>query len=191
MVTPRILHGLLARNYRNNVTLSAHAEHGCLLVDTNIGVTHLCRLADQAIERVYRKPIKYQWQLIKTPSASLIRLEVIMFSSVANPERLETFFDVRENAHLDVLGRLSVQDALHLSFYGDDDAHWFTETITQDKGQQERLDAIVFEALAFEDELPVAPRDYEHAKRSFMQGGVQYNDPRGWSPAVLPHIDWT
>jgi hypothetical protein len=50
--------------------------YGCLAAETNIGVVHVCHAADSDIEGFSNRPVSYQWQLVKMPTAPLIRLEL-------------------------------------------------------------------------------------------------------------------
>jgi len=42
--------------------------YGCLAVETDIGVVHICHAADADIESFADKPVQYQWQLIPMPT---------------------------------------------------------------------------------------------------------------------------
>ena len=54
--------------------------YGCLAVETDIGVAHICHAADADIENFADKPVRHQWQLIQMPTAPLIRLEVVILN---------------------------------------------------------------------------------------------------------------
>lgn len=44
---------------------------GCLAVESDVGVVHICHAADADIEGFANKPVLSQWQLIKMPTAPL------------------------------------------------------------------------------------------------------------------------
>ena len=50
--------------------------YGCLAAETNVGVAHICHAADADIEGFADRPVSYQWQLVKMPTAPLVRLEI-------------------------------------------------------------------------------------------------------------------
>jgi hypothetical protein len=68
--------------------------YGCLAAETNIDVFHVCHAADRDIEGFSDKPVLYRWQLIKMPTAPLIRLELTIFDHPFNPYRFESFLNV-------------------------------------------------------------------------------------------------
>lgn len=61
------------------------AGYGCQAAETTIGGVHICHVADRDIEDFANKPVLIQWQLIKTPTASLIRLELLIQDQPSRP----------------------------------------------------------------------------------------------------------
>jgi hypothetical protein len=143
--------------------------YGCLAAETNIGVVHVCHAADSDIEGFPNRPVSYQWQLVKMPTAPLIRLELAILDRPSDPYRFESFLNVADEDQARVLARLAGQDRLYLSFYGDDLTHRFTKIIKHDRQQWQYLDELVAEALEHWDQIPPEQRDFEHAKAEFMR----------------------
>jgi hypothetical protein len=121
--------------------------YGCLAAETNIGVVHVCHAADSDIDGFANKPVLYQWQLIKMPTAPLIRLELVIVDHPINPYKFESFLNVAQEDQARVLSQLANQDQLYLAFYGDGLNHRFTKIIEHDEQQWQYLDELVREAI--------------------------------------------
>lgn len=143
--------------------------HGCLAVETTIGVVHVCHASEGDIEGFAGKPVLYQWQLVKMPTAPLIRLEVMILDQPATPYRFESFLDVAEEDQARVLTQAANQDRLYLSFYGTDLSHRFTKVVAHDAQQWQYLDELVREAIAHWHSIPPARRDFDLAKAAYMR----------------------
>jgi hypothetical protein len=146
--------------------------HGCLAAETNVGVVHVCHAADIDIEGFVNKPVSYQWQLVKMPTAPLIRLELTILDHPSNPYRFESFLNAAEEGQARVLAKLAGQDQLYLAFYGDDFTHRFTKVINHDRQQWQYVDELVAEALEHWHQIPPEQRDFDHAKAEFMRRSV-------------------
>ncbi|MCI0648007.1 MAG: hypothetical protein L0332_30840 [Chloroflexi bacterium] len=142
--------------------------YGCMAVEANTGIVHICHAADADIEGFAGKPVRYQWQLILMPTAPLIRLELVILDNPRNPYRFESFLNVAEADQARVLARLAGQDRLYLVFYGDGLGYRFTQAVPQSLQQQQRLDEIAAQAAAYWDALPPKRRDFDRAKAEFM-----------------------
>jgi hypothetical protein len=143
--------------------------YGCLVAETNIGVVHVCHAGDSDIEGFANKPVSYQWQLVKMPTAPLIRLELTILDRPSNPYRFESFLNVAEKDQAKVLAQLAGQDQLYLAFYGDDLSHRCTKIINHDWQQWQYLDELVAEALEHWHQIPPQQRDFDRAKAEFMR----------------------
>jgi hypothetical protein len=95
-------------------------SYGCLAAETNIGIVHVCHASDADIEEFRDKPILYQWQLIKMPTAPLVRLDMTVVDRPEDPYRFESFSNVTAEDQAQVLAELANQEKLHLAFYGDE-----------------------------------------------------------------------
>lgn len=142
--------------------------YGCLTAETNIGIAHVCHAADPDIEGFKNKPVWFQWQLIKMPTAPLIRMEIAVIDDPDNPYRFETFFNVADEQQVDILSELAAQDKLHFAFYGDDLSPTFTKTVPHNEQQWQHLDELVEEAIAYWTSLPPEERNFDLAKAEFM-----------------------
>jgi hypothetical protein len=143
--------------------------YGCLAAETNIGVVHVCHAADGDIEGFADKPISYQWQLVRMPTAPLIRLEVAILDDPSNPYRFESFLNVAQEDQSRVGVQLANQERLYLAFHGDDLGHRFTKVIDHDRQQWQYLDELMSQAMAHWEAIPPDQRDYDRAKEEFMK----------------------
>ena len=143
--------------------------YGCLAVETDIGVVHICHAADADIENFAAKPVQYQWQLIQMPTAPLIRLELVIVDHPINPYKFESFLNVAQEDQARVLSQLANQDRLYLAFYGDGLNYRFTKIIEHDEQQWQYLDELVSEAIDYWDEIPPEQRDFDQARAEFMR----------------------
>jgi hypothetical protein len=142
--------------------------YGCLAAEADIGIVHVCHASDQDIG--FRdKPIHYQWQLIKMPTAPLIRLDVVVLDNPTNPFKFESFLNVDAPDQAAVLSSLANQDRLYLAFYGTDMSYRYTKLIAHDEQQWQRLDELVQEAQSYLYSLEPWRRDFDLAKAEFMQ----------------------
>ena len=90
--------------------------YGCLAVETNQGIVHVCHASDKDIEGFKDKPVRYQWQLIMMPTSPLIRLELVIIDRPENPFKFESFLNVAAEDQAQVLADLANQDNLFLAF---------------------------------------------------------------------------
>lgn len=141
---------------------------GCLTVETDIGVVHVCHAADADIDGFANKPVISRWQLIKMPTAPMIRLELTILDRPENPFRFESFLNVAEDDQADILSQLANQEQLYLAFYGDDLGYRFTKIIPHDKQQWQQIDELTLEAMNYLSNIPADKRDYDRAKADFM-----------------------
>jgi hypothetical protein len=142
--------------------------YGCLAAEANVGVVHVCHAADRDVEGFAGKPVLYRWELVKMPTAPLIRLEVAILDRPSNPYRFESFLNVGQADQARVLAELANQDQLYLAFYGDDLTHRFTKIVDHDEQQWQYLDELVAEATAYWEQIPLERRDFDRAKAEFV-----------------------
>ena len=143
--------------------------HGCLAAETNAGVVHVCHTTDTNIDGFEGKPVVYQWQLVKMPTAPLIRLDLVILDQPATPYKFESFLNVADDAQARILAQLANQDLLQLAFYGDDLTYRFTKTITHDQQHWQCIDELVSEASRHWSAIPPELRDFDRAKAEFME----------------------
>jgi hypothetical protein len=92
--------------------LFENSGYGCLAAETNSGIVHVCHAPDWDIEGFVDKPVRYQWQLIKMPTAPLIRLDVVIADRPENPFKFESFLNVAKEDQSQVLADLGDQGRL-------------------------------------------------------------------------------
>ena len=144
--------------------------YGCLAVETNNGIVHICHASDSDIEGFRDKPVRSQWQLIKMPTAPLIRLQLDVMDRPENPNRFESFLNVAADDQAQVLAELANQKELHLAFYGDDLGYRYTKTIPHSEQQWQQLDELVGMANDYRNKIPHERRDFDQAKAKFIGG---------------------
>lgn len=145
-----------------------HSGYGCLAAETTGGVVHVCHASDEDIAGFAGKPIQSRWELIKMPTAPLVRLEFLVFDRPFHPFRIEAFLNVGEPDQLQVLNQLADQAEFHLAFYGDGLKYHFTTSLPHSEQQWQQLDEIVGEAMNYWEQLPVENRDFDLAKAAYF-----------------------
>jgi hypothetical protein len=68
--------------------------YGCLALESNLGIIHVCHAADNDIASFAEAPLLSQWQLIKMPTAPLLRLEFVILDNPTNPYKFESFLNI-------------------------------------------------------------------------------------------------
>jgi hypothetical protein len=142
--------------------------YGCLAAETNIGVVHVCHAAESDIEGFVNKSVQYQWQLIRMPTAPLIRLELNILDQQMFPFKFESFLNVAATDQARILGQLADQNQLYLVFYGDNLTHRFTKVVVHGERQRKYLDDLVDEAVSYWRQLSPEVLDFDKAKEEFM-----------------------
>lgn len=143
--------------------------YGCLALETTIGVVHVCHAADADIAGFLDAPVSYQWQLIKMPTAPLVRLVVQIFDHPQDPYQFESFLNVAEPDQAGILAQLAGQDRLLLSFFGDDLGHRFTVRVPHGSQSWQQVDDYLEEGLRYWETLPQEIRDFDLAKIAFTR----------------------
>lgn len=142
--------------------------YGCLAVEGNQEVVHVCHAAEADIAGFVGSSITAHWELIEMPTAPLIRLSLLVYDSPAHPYRFESFLNVAAADQREVLAQLAGQEALYLAFYGDDLTYRYTAAIAHDEQQWQRLDEIMAQAELYWQRLPEERRDFDQAKALFI-----------------------
>jgi hypothetical protein len=81
--------------------------YGCLAVEADLGIVHVCHASDRDIDGFRNDPVCYQWQLIEMATAPLIRLEFIVMDNPDNPYLFESFLNAAEEDQAIVLAQLA------------------------------------------------------------------------------------
>ena len=143
--------------------------YGCLSVEADIGVVHVCHAPDADIVSFADHAIVSRWQLIKMPTAPLIRLELVILDHPDSPFLFESFLNVAEDDQANNLAQLAGQDKLYLAFYGDDLEYRYARVIPHEIQQWQLLDELTAEAHRYWESLSPEARDYDQAKAVFMK----------------------
>ena len=143
--------------------------YGCLAVESNRGVVHVCHAPSRDIKGFIGKPIRCQWQLIKMPTAPLVRLEMTVIDNPFQPYKLESFLNVAADDQARILAQLANQDHLLLAFYGDNLEYELSLTVTHGEQQWQQLDELMAQALRYWRTLPQKVRDFDKAKAEFLR----------------------
>ncbi len=142
--------------------------YGCLAAETSIGIVHVCHASDSDIEGFRDKPVHSQWQLIKMPTAPLIRLQLDVMDRPEDPYRFESFLNITAADQANVLYELANQEKLYLAFYGDNLDYRYTKEVPHDEQQWQKIDEIAIEAMDHWLEIPEERRNFDQAKAAFM-----------------------
>ena len=143
--------------------------YGCLAVETDNGIVHICHASDNDIAGFRGAPVKYQWQLIMMPNAPLIRLLLVVVDNPRNPYQFESFLNVVEADQAQVLADLVEQEQLSLAFYGDDLNYRYSKVINHEPFHRQELGNVIARARLHWDQLEPEQRDFDLAKAEFMR----------------------
>jgi hypothetical protein len=143
--------------------------YGCLPFEADIGVIHICHAANADIHGFAEKPVHSQWQLIKMPTAPLIRLEFTIYDQPDVPYRFESFLNIAEEDQSRILDQLANQDRLYLAFYGDGLQYRYTKVIPQNRHIWQYIDELSMEAQDYWSQIPPENRNFDQAKAEFMK----------------------
>ena len=142
--------------------------YGCLAAETNHGVVHVCHAPDDAIAGFVDKPAYARWELVEMPTAPLVRLELLVYDDPVHPYRFESFLNVDAADQLAILAELASQEALYMSFYGDDLTRRHTTVVSHSEQQWQQLDDIITRAELYWQGLPEEKRNFDQAKAVYM-----------------------
>lgn len=143
--------------------------YGCLAAETTRGAVHICHAADKDIQGFVNQPVIYRWQLIKMPTAPLIRLELLILDNPQNPYRFESFLYIGDTSQVRILYELAGQEKLFLTFYGDDLKYCYTKEVGHDEQQWQKIDEITIEAIDYWNTIPLGFRDNNQARAEFIR----------------------
>lgn len=143
--------------------------YGCLAVESDIGIVHVCHAADADIDGFVNKPVQSRWRLIKMPTAPLIRLELTIYDRTEEPYRFESFLNIAQKDQARVLAQLANQDRLYLAFYDDELQYRYTKVIPHDRQNWQYIDELTMESQEYWSQIPPEQRDFDMAKTEFMR----------------------
>lgn len=146
-----------------------NSGYGCLAAESKVGIVHICHASDADIAGFWNKSILTQWQLIKMPTAPLIRLELLILDKKENPFKFESFLNLADEEQAEILAKLASQEHLYLAFYGDNLTHRYTLTLPHEKHQWQQLDELVRAAERHLHRIAPEQYDFDRAKAEFMQ----------------------
>ena len=148
--------------------LLAAQGYGCLAVETDNGIVHICHASDRDIAGFQGAPVRYQWQLIMMPNAPLIRLLFTVIDNPANPYQFESFLNVAEADQAKVLTDLVEQDQFSLAFYGDDLSYRYSKVIVHEQMNRQQLATAIGHARLYWDQIEREQQNFDLAKAEFM-----------------------
>ncbi|MCB9423171.1 MAG: hypothetical protein H6667_25460 [Ardenticatenaceae bacterium] len=148
--------------------LLAYSGYGCLAVESDNGIVHICHASDHDIAGFRGAPVQYQWQLILMPNAPLIRLLFVVLDDPTNPYQLESFLNVAEADQAQVLSDLVEQEQFSLAFYGDDLSYRYTKVFAHEPINREQLATAIAHARLYWDHIGPAQQNFDLAKMEFM-----------------------
>lgn len=145
-----------------------NSGYGCLAAESEVGIVHICHASDTDISGFWNKSILTQWQLIKMPTAPLIRLELLILDKNENPFKFESFLNLADEEQAQLLAKLASQEHLYLAFYGDDLTHRYTITLPHDERQWQQLDMLIMAAEMHWQRIDPERYDFDRAKAEFI-----------------------
>ncbi len=148
--------------------LLAARGYGCLAVESDNGIVHICHASDHDIAGFRGAPVQYQWQLILMPNAPLIRLLFIVLDNPRNPYQLESFLNVAEADQAQVLSDLVEQEQFSLAFYGDDLSYRYSKVIAHEQINRQQLATAIAHARLYWDQIEREQQNFDLAKAEFM-----------------------
>jgi len=148
--------------------LFANFGYGCLAIEADIGVIHICHASDSDIEGFRKKNVVSRWQLVKMPTAPLVRLKLVILDRPQSPYLFESFLNISDEDQANVLSRLASQELLYLVLFGDDLEYRYTKVIPQDFNHWQLIDDLHAQALEYLGNIPEEQRDFDRAKADFM-----------------------
>lgn len=149
--------------------LLAETGYGCLALESDQGIIHVCHAADQDIASFANAPLLSQWQLIKMPTAPLLRLEFLILDNPRNPYKFESFLNIAEPDQATVLDELVQQEHFALAFFGDDLTYQYSKLDGHEPTQRQQLAHLIDEAMTYWQSLPPAQQNFDLAKAIFMR----------------------
>lgn len=148
--------------------LFVETGYGCLALESDQGIIHVCHAADPDIASFTNAPLLSQWQLIKMPTAPLLRLEFVILDNPTNPYKFESFLNVAEPDQANVLDELVRQDHFSLAFFGDALTYQYSKLDSHEPTQRQQLAYLIDEAMTYWQSLPPEMQDFDFAKAAFM-----------------------
>ena len=148
--------------------LLTYSGYGCLAVESDNGIVHICHASDRDIASFSRAPVRYQWQLIMMPNAPLIRLLFVVVDNPTNPYQFESFLNVAEPDQARVLADLVEQEQFSLAFYGDDLSYRYSKVIAHEQINRQQLATAIAHARLYWDQLEPEQQNFDQAKAAFM-----------------------
>jgi hypothetical protein len=143
--------------------------YGCLAAESSRGIIHVCHAPDKDIDSFPHHPVTYCWQLIRMPTAPLIRLELLILDNPANPYRFESFLNIAAADQARTLYELASQEKLYLAFYGDQLDYRYTKEVEHDEQQWQKIDEMAIRAIDHWLAIPQEQRNFDRAKAEFMK----------------------
>lgn len=141
---------------------------GCLAVETSEGIIFLAHASDADVAGFANRPVLSQWQLIKMPTAPLIRFHLTILDQLQSPYCFETFFNLAKSESIRILSKQVQQDTLILSFLGDDLENRFSRVLPFPQEERQALHQLIGQAVEHLVSIPRGKRDFGLAKAQFQ-----------------------
>ena len=142
---------------------------GCFAATRNDGtVGFIAHAADGDIERLRAAPLLWQWELVRMPTAPLIRFCALIVDNPYNPYRYEHFLNVEDRDQAHCLAQLVNQGELSFDFFGSDYEYAYSKQTAHPPIQRARLQQIVEQAIAYYGDIAASQRDFDRAKAVFQ-----------------------
>lgn len=143
--------------------------YGCLDAESSRGIIHVCHAPGADINGFAHQPVITRWQLIRMPTAPVIRLELLILDNPTNPYRFEPFLNIAAADQACTLYELANQKKLYLAFYDDYLDYHYTKEVDHDEQHWQKLDEMAIQAMNYWLEIPKERRHFDRAKAEFMR----------------------
>jgi hypothetical protein len=149
----------------------AEVGKGCLAIERSREIIFVTHAADLDIARFRGAPVLWRWQLVKMPTAPLIRFHARIFDSLwsGSTYTLEHYLNVDDALQARCLSRLVKQPELTFEFYGEEFEYRFAQGVPNPESMQRQLDGIVRQAIDYYGDIPASLRNFDQAKAEFLR----------------------
>lgn len=143
--------------------------YGCFAAERQNGtVTFITYAPAEDIESFRHAPVLYRWELVKMPTAPLLRFRATILDDPRSPYVLEHFLNMADPEQARILSRLKKQKELGFDFFGEEYEYQHTKRLDHPERMREQLRGLVSQAVDYWGALEPSERDFDQAKAEFQ-----------------------
>jgi hypothetical protein len=143
--------------------------YGCFAAEREDMVAFITHAPNQDIESFRNAPVLYHWELIKMPTAPLIRFRATIFDDPDFPYLLEHFLNVADPDQARCLSRLVRQEEIAFDFFKEDYEYAYSKHLPHPEKMRRDLHELVRQAVEHWGKIPKEQRDFDQAKAEFQR----------------------